>query len=580
VNSFRIAKETGTYADVLAAAGLADLLRTIHPGSRTLKSEIIDRDTHFEVRTDADIVELTSSMGFDPGFRYVAVPSKLDNAIPSELPKGLVLDYAAEKEKETRYRAALKSAKQRKDVQTAMDVEAADRPGEDWYLYKCLNALQGDGATNKAVLRIVGDDPANWRKELWAALTALAAGGSPDAGFDCSLVQLFNPQAAKGYARLKPDKTDRNDKTKDSWAEPFLEWLRYRGYFRIAVPFFLGQKREHVRLLCPEPRNISIRMLENVVAALRKRSIFGTAVKIDCLGTLALAELLIEYSPEFSAGFVEPGDLVSGVMAVQFQSMGQAKAVTKMERLALPGWFELNDTADADLWRDTLNEHSSVLRRLNDKNSDELGILQLYRGYLQRRGQQATLNLLAFMESYGIFVLRERGQNHWWYKQFLANRLEAILGKDLSYREILNNPGFRAIAWALRTSTVSAQSRKRNRMDYREIRYDILPELRRKRSLPTAAPFIEAITDFLASFNAESARRLEQNKPTAKRRLLTDDLESFLSLFEGQKDASLIGAMLCAYATCREPQERDAEDQAEAEPSQGELEAEESNVEA
>jgi hypothetical protein len=579
VNSFPIPKKTGTYADVLAAAGLADLLSSIRIAQQTLKSEIIDRGTHFEVRTDSDIQGLPSSMGCDPGFQYVDVPSKQAKGVPSEIPRGLVLDYAAEKERETRYRAALKMRKQRKDSQAAMDAEA-DRPGEDWYLYKCLNALQGDGATNKAVLRIVGDDPANWRKELWAALTALAAGGSPDGGFDCSLVQLFSPQAAKGYARLKPDKTDRNDKTKDSWAEPFLEWLRYRGYFRIAVPFFLGQKREHVRLLCPEPQNISIRMLENVVAALRKRSIFGTAVKIDCLGTLALAELLIEYSPEFNAGFVEPGDLVSGVMVVQFQSMGQAKAVTKMERLALPGWFKLNNTADADLWRETLNEHSSVLRRLNDKNSDELGILQLYRGYLQRRGQQATLNLLAFMEAYGIFVLRERGQNHWWYKQFLANRLEAILSEDLSYREILNNPGFRAIAWALRTSTVSAQSRKRNRMDYREIRYDILPELRRKRSLPTAAPFIEAITDFVASFNAESARRLEQNKPTAKRRLLTDDLESFLSLFEGRKDALLIGAMLCAYATCREPQERDAEDQAEAEPSQEELEAEEPNVEA
>ena len=52
------------------------------------------------------------------------------------------------------------------------------------------------------------------------------------------------PLAAKGYARLKPDSVGRNDKTKDAWADPFVEWLRYRGYFLSAMPVFFGPKAE------------------------------------------------------------------------------------------------------------------------------------------------------------------------------------------------------------------------------------------------------------------------------------------------------------------------------------------------
>jgi hypothetical protein len=164
------------------------------------------------------------------------------------------------------------------------------------------------------------------------------------------------------------------------------------------------------------------------------------------------------------------------------------------------------------------------------------------------------------METYGIFLLRKRGQNQWRNRQFPISHVEAILNHQGVYREILNSPGFRAIAGALRSATVSAQVLKRNKQDYREIRYDILPDLRRRRMLPTAGPFLEAISDFVAAYNAESAKRLEQAKRSGTKRVTTDELLSFVSLLDAQKDASVIGAMLCAYATCREVREPEVPD--------------------
>jgi hypothetical protein len=99
--------------------------------------------------------------------------------------------------------------------------------------------------------------------------------------------------------------------------------------------------------------------------------------------------------------------------------------------------------------------------------------------------------------------------------------------------------------------------------DYREIRYDLLPEFRRKRTLPGVAPFLEAVSDFITKHNAESARRLEQGKTTGIKRVTSEDMEAFTLLLLDQKDAAVFGAMLCAFATCRVPK---GVDQSEPDP--------------
>jgi len=332
-------------------------------------------------------------------------------------------------------------------------------------------------------------------------------------------------------------------------------------------------------VLCPVPRAIGFRMLRAVAAELRGAPIYGSAPKIDCLGILAIAQLLIAKSPEFQQEPVEPTQLVSGVSIVHYQSMGKQpsqKAVTSIEELALPDWFGLRSPADAELWIEILGEHFAILRRLEDKNSDELGMLQQYRKYLEQRGPSATPQLLTFMESYGIFVLRKRAQNQWRHRQFLVSHVEAILNHQVVYCEILDDPGFKAIAGALRSATVSAQVLKRNKQDHRDIRYDVLPELRRKKTLPTAGPFLEALSDFVATYNVESAKRLESNKRSGTKRITAEELQSFISLLDAQKDASVIGAMLCAYATCREVQETEVPDAGDDSPT----ETEEPNAEA
>jgi hypothetical protein len=127
------------------------------------------------------------------------------------------------------------------------------------------------------------------------------------------------------------------------------------------------------------------------------------------------------------------------------------------------------------------------------------------------------------------------------------------MGASQGLNVILDDRGFQAVASAIRRSTVSAQALKAMGKDYREIRYDLLPEIRRKRTLPGAQALVESVSDFVSKYNVENARRREMGKQ-APRNVTTEEFASFTALVE-RYTASTVGALLCAYASCREPRE-------------------------
>lgn len=559
MREFMIAKTSGTHADVFAAAGLADVLAGV------AECTINDRGTYFVIETDEELIaESLAGVSGKPGYGYLRTKAG------AELPEGVseedVFDYPQQKARFDRFRQAQKSRRAGEGLVADMD---ADAPHEDFRLYSALNALQGDEGTNKAAAAVLRGGPQAWRKTLQEGVERLTRGEYVELDWKVNLVQLFNPQAAKGYSRLKPDSTDRNDQGKNRWAEPFLEWLKYRGYFRVACAYFIGSKGENVRLLCPIPERIEARLLNKVVSELRKAPIYGSAPKVDCLAVLTFAEILISRSKEYRGGWSMPSEMVSGLSIAHYQSMGQSKAVTGMEQLALPGWFEIDNEAGADLWRNTLDEHKKVIRSLKDDRSEEIGLILSYRRFLEKRGKRCLEALIAFLGDYGVFLMRERERDKGRrLKQFQTDHVRNILMAEARYQEILENPGFRAIAAAIRGATVSAQWRKLNNRDYRDIRYDLLPNLRRKRALPDATPLVEAIAEFVASYNAESARRYETGREKGMWCVTTEELRAFLGLLEKHK-SSVVGAMLCAYATCREPREVEPETETEGEVENG-----------
>jgi hypothetical protein len=539
MDRFEVVKRTGTHADVLAAVGAADVLQTLNP-------QLTDAGNSYDVRfRDASIDDLDDG----PGFKYLKVDARASEEDPEDrseaadkkkqkkpksappvIPEGWAFDYSPQNDKYKRQQAAKKTRD--KDIAEGM---AEDAPDPQFRAYRIVKALQGDSGPNKLIEEFLKRTADEWRKLVWA-------GFQGESGFPCDapLVQLFNPQSAKGYALLKPTGTDRNDKTKEKWAEPFIEWLRYRGFFAGCAGWFLGSKGEHVRLYCPIPGDISFEIYKGVAAEFRTQSLSGSAPKMDCLGTLRLTRILVERSEPLA----RPARRIRGLWVTHYQSLGQAKAVTSIDQLAVPDWFKM---ANAEIWLETLNEHDTILRRLDDAISDELMLLKKYRRFLQQQEESALPEFVGFLSAYGQHIFRLRGQGKWLLPQFSAQRVEAILEGNQSYKDIIGNPGFQAIANALRSATVSAQAVKKNHGDYREIQYGILPELRRKLSLGSDE-FMRAVSEFLAGYNAESARRNEMGKSGS--RVSEGEFAAFVELMDAAK-ADVVGSLLCAMATCK-----------------------------
>lgn len=559
-------RDSGTYADVFAAVGLADLLSEATADRRV---KIVNRGTTFRV-------ELSRSRRFDDlrgvrhraGYKYLQArssakpPAKVTEAVDYQDYRDRI-KILREQEQELFNAARRERGKVDPEAIQALR-DQWPMPPREWRRFPALLVLQGHETSNKIHAKIAELDSSAFRDTVIRAIEALANGQPSNVTWPVSTVQIFAPLAAKGYARLKPDSVGRNDKTKDAWADPFVEWLRYRGYFLSALPVFFGSKAEHIRLLCPVPGEVSIAAYRDVVSELGSPPRGAGPPKIDILATLSLSRLLIEHSEMYRRPGLRPdeqleirgrtpADLISGVAATNFQSLGSARAVSSLTEVALPGWFPVTSAADADEWLAILQDHEYIVRGLEDNHSDEFALLQQYRRFLERRNDSALHALLDFAGAYGTFVVRAREAKRR-VRQFQTDLFRrVVIAMNSNYAAILDDDGFRAVAAAVRRATVSAQTLKARGEDHREIRYGLLPELRRARELPTNAPFMTAVAEFISLYNAENARRREM-RHQAPANVTTEQMLSFTRLVD-EHDASVVGALLCAYGTCTERRE-------------------------
>ena len=237
--------------------------------------------------------------------------------------------------------------------------------------------------------------------------------------------------------------------------------------------------------------------------------------------------------------------------------MGSTKAVMGMTIVALPGWFSIRSKKDAEEWIAILREHYRAIHTLEDRNSDQIGLVLAYRSFLQTRGEVALAAFLDFVARYGAFSMRASTAKRR-RRSFRTDHFRRVLmGTNPTLSTILDDPGFVAVAAAVRNATVTAQALKANKVpDYREVRYGLLDEIRRARDLPGTA-FVERVCGFVSKYNAENAKRRESGR-IAQANVTTNALQSFLRLVEVH-GAPIVGALLAAYGSCRIPKDGEAE---------------------
>jgi hypothetical protein len=499
MNCYAVFKRTGTHADTLAAIGAADVLKHLEP-------RIVEWEDRFEIKLRRRLAAADLA-AVDPGFCYLERPAKAAT--------------------NSRARKITRLLRRPRRVPSASP--------SDNRLYAILARLKAYAGPNRVISEFTKMPQEDWTRSLWNSFQ-----GQRKFVFSSPLVQLFNPHSANGYALLKPSGTRRRDKTKNRWAEPFHEWLRFRGYFEGCAGWFACQD---LRLFCPIPADIPYEVFAAVVASFRELSLGGTAIKMDCRAVLGLTRLLVEAAKNYRS----PRESIRGVWVTHYKDMGQAHTIMSMEQLAIPDWFQLRTAADEQLWLRTLNEHETAVRRLTDSHSDEFLLLKQYRRIFQARREESIAELVSFLENYGCLSFKKRAQDHWSLPQFKVAGVAAILERDGNLRTILRNPGFQAVAAAIRSSTVGAQAARHNgKIDHREIRYGLLSEIRRAGESGRYELLKETLS-FISKFNREGTERSSAGLRFAHIR--SEEQEAFRMLVEELPGSVPAASILCVAAT-------------------------------
>lgn len=118
---------------------------------------------------------------------------------------------------------------------------------------------------------------------------------------------------------------------------------------------------------------------------------------------------------------------------------------------------------------------------------------------------------------------------------------------------IVQNPGFQHIAEAIRRSTVIPQRLKSKGERTYEIRYGLADELRRHARYPSK--FIQALSDFIQSYNQENVRIYEREHRQLRKDVTAEDLAQVIALMD-EYDSTTVAHLLIAFGYARDSKDR------------------------
>jgi hypothetical protein len=130
---------------------------------------------------------------------------------------------------------------------------------------------------------------------------------------------------------------------------------------------------------------------------------------------------------------------------------------------------------------------------------------------------------------------------------------------DFKISEIISNDGFQKVAYAIRKSTVTLQYTPKDQRKF-EIRYGLAQTLQNKSK--SSKDLAEFVGEFIATFNAETARYAEKTGTVLRANIRENELSLFYGLLD-KYPSKVVGALLASYGfalTEKEAAKADTED--------------------
>ncbi len=577
--TYYVPKHTGTYADALTAFGLAVLLDNIFvhapmdvPFPRDI--EIADAGGHYEIRTNRPIPQ--DWLEALPFFQSPApfLSSRKVQDIPNDTPSrdvdktwDIVRSYAEQR------RALYDQGVKGTDIEKQLEDQ---EPPHDWQVVAFLGdwRMQAQKVYNRFVAAWVNTRP-HFANHLEVILTLCTHPYVPRVEILkswCEIAsedsirhrdtasQLFNPHQGKGLNESKANAL-RMDNIKDRpWPEEFLKAV---GLWQCLVPRQTTDSKDW-KVYVIAPRTIRLHELKGVYRNFnkylwRERRGDATSLKTDITSLLLFYRAWLDYvetrsddEDDFDAEIANPRNVVHGFYVAQFKLLSRnAYTMVNQSFLQLPGWGQAVQTrADVSATRQMIEEHLDVIHSLDESHSNGYDLLRRYRDFVAGENWSAFFDFLA---GYAHEILQRYNEGARWVPLFSTTHLRRLFMTQKKFAPILNNGGFKNVAYAIRHSTIVPQGRKaRNQDNLYEVRYGLGAEFKRKATV--AEEFIAALTDFMHNYNQENVQKAESRGQQMRKDLRTSDIEETIRLVD-EYGSEVVANLLIAYGYAREPRE-------------------------
>ncbi len=574
--NYYVPKESGTLTDTLVAFGAAKVLEEIVRRSIN-EASVIVHDVGHCYMLDAGVVIQESWIDALAPFEQIQflTSSKVD--LPVDLVGMAARNIDAEWDRFRQYQEQRKQLSDRKIVGEELEQALADlKPKPDWTIVTYLGdyRMQAQAIHNGVVEQ--------WRRTsqdffglnlrtILAMFSSMAADHDAlaaqwkkatkgtDFGDTVTASQLFNPSMGKGQNRPKSNGLAMGNE-KNFW---LLYYLKAVGLWEAAAPRN-AQNADLRKTYVLAPRRIALNAHRTIFNRFRDRLWNNTSIKMDIMAALLYTDALLDYSTEgenlgiFNDGAVQ--DLVAGMNVVTYQLLSQnSYTMMNLAFIGLPNWMpQIQTLSDAQEFQAIVQEHMERIGGIDEEKSEGQTLLRCYRDFVS--GNDLP-RLFDFCTGYAGYLMGEIEHSRFYVKPFSEYNLRRLIEMtNPKLTPILQSQGFRNIAEAIRRSTVIPQylGRKTSRFD---IRYGLGSDLKRQSNY--ADDFIQALSDFMHSYNDETARVYERTKgkdPSARRKTITtEDIADIVRLID-EYDPKTICNLLVAFGYARDPKVKEVEE--------------------
>ncbi len=548
-----VPKKSGTYSDALCAIGHATLLAELRQES----ARIEDLGSAYRVSCPEG-VDIKDWQPPSAGFTYIW--RETEESRPTGGDSTKILDYEREKAIAEAIKKTSASNKAKQKVGEALE-EVMDAPVpvnlSEYSFALTLEAFfkrSGDPCAKKPIGWQTDRKLFRWLPQNQAdALEATRKkfkDEEPLLPFECTSSQLINPSTGKG---VHATKTKAKSPSSFPLIDSFDEWMKLRGLWTSMLAFRSG---DDFKLYVIDPGDISAEHIEKLRIDMRSFGMWGV-VRLDIQAVLRLLQVLMLRSDALNPGGIpipqgKPNRSVRGLQLAFFKNLGQSVALMNDSFLPLPDWFAVETREDANAYLEICQEpygkgtgkgDYGPLSALQEKHSDDVELLQKYRRWLLSGERD---DLLEFHSSFAPWLLRKQAAGEF-APAFRVSILHQLLSRGYSkVKEIIESPGFRSIADAIRDTTVRAVWEKREqRPKPREIRFGLAQRIKQSTKAGPKA-FIAEVSDFIQKQNWEVATKYE-----GKRHSVSEaDLDQLVTL-TSEYGEKLVGMLLLAYGFAR-----------------------------